>query len=174
MKKYDASEKAKIRRKRWEIENATQQKESKRAQYLANKEKVIRRAAEWAKKNQDRRKEIVKKFSRTERGRQNSLNSRWNRIAREKAVGGKVKKSEFLDLCTEFENHCLRCLKQFEANKLTRDHVMPICEGGENVIENLQPLCIKCNQAKGGVKLDYRSSFWLRMDFQAIGIDASP
>jgi 5-methylcytosine-specific restriction endonuclease McrA len=30
------------------------------------------------------------------------------------------------------------------------DHVVPKARGGRNVVENLQPACLPCNQSKGG------------------------
>ena len=34
--------------------------------------------------------------------------------------------------------------------ELEVDHVIPVCRGGKNTMENLQTLCRKCNRGKGG------------------------
>jgi 5-methylcytosine-specific restriction endonuclease McrA len=33
---------------------------------------------------------------------------------------------------------------------MTRDHIVPRCQGGEDTLENLQTLCTRCNGIKGG------------------------
>ena len=32
---------------------------------------------------------------------------------------------------------------------MTKDHILPKSKGGKDVIENYQPMCVKCNVAKG-------------------------
>jgi HNH endonuclease len=54
-------------------------------------------------------------------------------------------------------NHCLRC---GESKRLTKDHIVPIYQGGSDGIDNLQPLCRECNAAKGPEKIDYRLPNW--------------
>ena len=53
---------------------------------------------------------------------------------------------EFQAMVDELEGHCPRCGK---VSPLVRDHILPIHMGGEDVIENIQPLCRPCNSAKG-------------------------
>jgi len=47
---------------------------------------------------------------------------------------------------------CLKC----GSDKIALDHVIPIVKGGLNEIDNLQPLCKKCNSSKGDKIIDYR------------------
>ena len=53
------------------------------------------------------------------------------------------------------DGKCAICGKQLQIedsmnkeNYLTFDHILPVCRGGSNSLENLQGLCWKCNQVK--------------------------
>ena len=63
--------------------------------------------------------------------------------------------TEWLNLCVKFGNKCLCCGKS--GIKLTKDHIVPISRGGENGIDNIQPLCQPCNVKKGNDSIDYRT-----------------
>jgi len=53
------------------------------------------------------------------------------------------------------EYECLKCGEK-NIDKLTLDHIIPLCKGGNNSINNLQTLCEKCNGWKGRKTIDYR------------------
>jgi 5-methylcytosine-specific restriction endonuclease McrA len=53
---------------------------------------------------------------------------------------------------------CLRCGKQEPDIKLTRDHVLPLTQGGSDSIDNVQPLCARCNSKKNNKHIDYRQA----------------
>ncbi|MGH2878926.1 MAG: HNH endonuclease [Solirubrobacteraceae bacterium] len=54
---------------------------------------------------------------------------------------------------------CLRCGSDED---LTLDHITPISEGGSNRDENLQTLCLACNEAKGTQSFSYLAKTWER------------
>lgn len=51
---------------------------------------------------------------------------------------------------------CLNCAEPDQA-KLTLDHIDPKAEGDKNRDDNLQTLCVLCNQRKGQNVVDYRA-----------------
>lgn len=55
-----------------------------------------------------------------------------------------------------YDLHGKECLSCGETEKIEMDHVIPIVKGGENTIENLQPLCKSCNTSKRDQIIDYR------------------
>jgi 5-methylcytosine-specific restriction endonuclease McrA len=40
---------------------------------------------------------------------------------------------------------CVKC----GAQKIEKDHILPVYSGGSDALEDLQPLCAKCNSGKG-------------------------
>lgn len=45
---------------------------------------------------------------------------------------------------------CLYCGNQFPRQQLTRDHVVPLSQGGRDLWENVVSACFHCNSRKGG------------------------
>lgn len=79
------------------------------------------------------------------------------RIRREriKKFGGCHSNGEWETLKAQYNWTCPSCNKQEPNIKLTRDHIIPIARGGSDNIENIQPLCSKCNSIKGTLTIKY-------------------
>ena len=63
---------------------------------------------------------------------------------------------EWQELKAFYNFKCLRCGAQEPDIKLTRDHVIPLTQGGSDSIDNIQPLCARCNSKKNNKHIDYR------------------
>ncbi|MCB0120274.1 MAG: HNH endonuclease [Anaerolineales bacterium] len=72
------------------------------------------------------------------------------------AAKGSHTEKEWQDLKAFYNFKCLKCGKQEPEIKLTRDHVLPLTEGGSDSISNIQPLCARCNSKKNNKHIDYR------------------
>lgn len=53
--------------------------------------------------------------------------------------------------------YCLGC--GATDRPLTKDHIVPVCQGGSDGIDNLQPLCHSCNSSKS-IEKDFRPVDW--------------
>lgn len=53
----------------------------------------------------------------------------------------------------KYGGKCLRCGSKKD---IQPDHVIPLSKGGSDGIENIQPLCGKCNREKQAAAIDYR------------------
>ena len=69
-------------------------------------------------------------------------------------VGSHTKK-EWDDLILKTGNICVCCHKNGKEVKLTVDHIIPISKGGSDYIENIQPLCMGCNNRKKTKNINY-------------------
>jgi 5-methylcytosine-specific restriction endonuclease McrA len=67
------------------------------------------------------------------------------RYARERGAEGNHTLEEWEELKARLNNLCANC---GEAKPLTKDHIMPLSEGGSDYISNIQPLCRNCNSRK--------------------------
>ena len=67
------------------------------------------------------------------------------RYAREKNAEGSHTFTEWKALKEKCNQKCLGCN---EIKPLTKDHIIPLSEGGTDYIDNIQPLCRNCNSKK--------------------------
>lgn len=54
--------------------------------------------------------------------------------------------AQWMEMVNRFGGRCVRCGTKPE--KLQKDHVLPVYLGGSDGIDNLQPLCQRCNCTK--------------------------
>ncbi len=76
------------------------------------------------------------------------------RKARKLGGGGSHSDGAWRQLLELFGGKCLCCGR---TEKITRDHVIPLSNGGSDNIENMQPMCLKCNKSKFTQGVDFRS-----------------
>lgn len=76
--------------------------------------------------------------------------------ARRLNAEGSFKQKEWEDLKKKFNYTCLCCKKKEPEIKLTIDHIMPLSKGGSDYIENIQPLCGRCNRIKNVKYINYK------------------
>lgn len=70
------------------------------------------------------------------------------RRARLQENGGSHSNGEWETLKARYNWACVCCKKGEPEIKLTKDHIVSLMEGGSNNIENIQPLCGRCNVKK--------------------------
>lgn len=80
-----------------------------------------------------------------------------HRRARKKKAEGSYTVEEWELLKVQYKYSCLCCGRKEPEIKLTIDHIVPLTKGGDNTIDNLQPLCYSCNSAKRSKVIDYRT-----------------
>lgn len=68
---------------------------------------------------------------------------------------------EWQDLLDRTGHKCIKCGAPEEYTPMTRDHIMPLSEGGTDEIWNIQPLCLRCNGKKHTKLTDYRGNSWV-------------
>ena len=80
-------------------------------------------------------------------------NARWNS---KRANGGKHSRYEWEEVKKNQDYTCLYCGKREPDIKLTKDHIVPVSQGGGLTAENTQALCKHCNSRKHAKHIDYR------------------
>jgi len=65
-----------------------------------------------------------------------------------KMATGSHSQEDFRKLKESVKYTCPCCGKSEPEIRLVRDHIIPITKGGSNEIENIQPLCNRCNCKK--------------------------
>lgn len=158
-----------------------------RARYQANREQILEANEQWRDKNADWVRDYKKDWYSKNKSRVTEVSRYWRQVnaelwrsysqrwreanlehsrmlerlrahkrrARKRENGGSFTIEEWVAVCERYDGVCLCC---GESKSLTIDHVIPLALGGENSIDNIQPLCGPCNIRKGAKVIDYRPS----------------
>lgn len=79
--------------------------------------------------------------------------------------GGSFTMDQFYTLKKIFNDRCVKCGK---TGQLHADHIIPVALGGHSNIDNIQPLCPKCNLSKHtNESIDYRKTFYSRFPLES-------
>lgn len=98
----------------------------------------------WTEVNRDKLRKQNRLYKMRNRDRVILIEAR--RRARKKSLPDSLTKAEVGSLINNFNKSCAICLRKYEH----LDHFIPICTGhGGTCIENIVPMCAKCNQSKG-------------------------
>jgi HNH endonuclease len=78
--------------------------------------------------------------------------SKLTRSQRLKRNGGSHTAAEWRMLCVLHEWRCADCGRKLP---LTKDHIIPVTQGGRDDISNIQPLCKACNSRKNDRAMEF-------------------
>lgn len=136
--------------------------------YENNKQMFKEKNVKWHKINAEKHRNISKKWSSNNKEWCSKYGSKYKKInkskithynvqrERKKKYSGIVKYEEWNKLKEKYNYTCLCCKKKEPEIKLSQDHVVPLSNGGLNIIDNIQPLCLSCNCKKHKSTIDYR------------------
>lgn len=94
--------------------------------------------------------------ARSKWGGQSAQGVRTERMRAAKALGTHSKE-EWESLLSACGYKCVRC--GYANGTIVKDHVVPVYQGGSDAIDNLQPLCIRCNSQKGPDSTDHAAKY---------------
>jgi 5-methylcytosine-specific restriction endonuclease McrA len=124
------SELMKDRSRRWYHEHLDWAKARRKRYYHQHRDELIAAVARWVAEN-------------PERARANHI----NRKLRRRGIVGSIAGSDILALMRQQGGKCFCGTGLMDG--FTVDHVIPLCNGGTNLPENIQLLCAECNADKG-------------------------
>jgi len=87
------------------------------------------------------------------------------RMERAKDKGTHTKK-QWHEMLVFFDHTCVKCEGESGLANVEKDHIIPVYQGGSDSIENLQPLCAKCNTGKGPENKDWRLEYCEKHDME--------
>lgn len=118
------------------------------------------RGREWHKTYRQEHPEQYREATKKWRAKENnSSNAIRRRRAKLVGSGGQHTEEQWQSLAAEYNFCCAACGKLptgIWPDVLTRDHVLPLVNGGTDNIDNIQPLCLSCNASKNMRTIDYR------------------
>lgn len=143
----------------WVASNPDKNKESKRKWNLAHPDKDHR--GEWRKSHRMECRLSSRSWNLAHRDECRTYERRWRkknphkrlafdhaRRARIAGNGGRFTANEWVEIKEQFSYTRPDCGRREPEIKLVADHMIPLVMGGSSNINNIQPLCGKCNSGK--------------------------
>lgn len=145
-KKYEEQNKDKIRayRQEWYAQNRERLLPIRKAWNDAHKDEHREYYKEYNKANKDHLR--VLRHNHYENNKEKSFAYAQERRARKRGAPSGMTESDWEYAIQFFENRCAYCGS--ETDKLTREHVVPLVNGGGYTKDNIIPVCLCCNLSK--------------------------
>lgn len=125
----------------------------KRYQLLKDRKEYKEYQDNYRKVNQDKLRQQAKQYRADHRIE--LLTARSNQKCREKGIPGLLIMSQWAMMLEYVDYRCIACGCD---KNMSIDHVVPVSLYGLNVIDNIQPLCLRCNLKKGARVVDFRTT----------------
>jgi len=135
------------RAKAWYHANKERASEIARARYATHRAEVLEKWRLWREEHPEDAKardrlnyeRYTEKYHKYARQRQDALRAN-------QELNGRHTEEEWQAKLVEFSGRCAHC---GTTDRLSRDHIIPLSRGGNDLIDNIQPLCVPCNARKG-------------------------
>lgn len=156
----------KLRARNYRLSDLSQYKAVKQKYYEANKDSIKQKTAKYRRENLDKHSEYTKKWYKnnkyrvmrtikksrsTPEGRIKMLaQTHWQRVKKRNPLAERSSFTflEWQQVLDRYSNSCAICRASFCSKEATIDHIRSINSGGNNSINNIQPLCQSCNSKK--------------------------
>lgn len=85
----------------------------------------------------------------------NYFDQRINAFSKQTGTTERVTRIEWESVLRTYGNRCARCGATQKRRALSMDHIRPVSKGGLTTLDNLQPLCHRCNSRKNAKEERY-------------------
>ena len=101
--------------------------------------------ADWCQRNPDKSRAQKMRWKKLNYDKYLQVKRDGERRRKYSLKSGKINVEDWKNMLDECGGACLHC---GSTQDITQDHIIPLSKGGQNVIENIQPLCRSCNSKK--------------------------
>lgn len=124
-------------------------------------EKQRAKSLKWRLAHPEKAHARVQKRPRENPETNSARNLKWRRENSEKARANDIRKrvrkaqaaindftaGQWREMLAAYDSRCVYCRRQMQ--RLTMDHLTPLCKGGNHTKSNIVPACRSCNSKKG-------------------------